>query len=427
MKEVEFLIFFQPVVRTRAIAKGDPMSDPDRSLPARPSLEQLRKQAKELLRDYRNHDRDAVERFHAHHPRAVSDEAVALADAQLVLARDYGFPSWARLKHHVESLQRPADFDEPLWGRDTWPFLTAVYRGDEEAVRRMLARDPSLAGAEYAYLQPLHYAVRAGRIEMVRLLLDAGADPLAEGWSGKFGDEIRDDTPLARARDRELHEIATLLEAAAGSRPRSISAERTAPSTPERELEDEMMRICHRGKIKSAVEMIEEHPGIAQAGLYEAVHQNHPELVRILLERGAKATTPWRWACWYTPLMHSLRYRKPRYDIAQLLLDHGVEPDETNGMGMTTLHIVAGQGTVDAARWLLDRGADIHSRDREFESTPLAWAARAGREDMVRFLLSRGASPVHPDDEPWATPIAWARRRSHAKLLSLLSGSLLPP
>lgn len=396
------------------------MSNPASSLPARPSLEQLRKLAKELLRGYRADNRDVVARFNAHHPRVISEKRIALADAQIVLAREYGFGSWAKLKHHVESLQRPADFDEPLWGRDTWPFLSAVYRGDEATVRRMLAGDPSLARAEYAYLQPLHYAVRGGRIEMVRLLLDAGADPLAEGWSGKFGDEIRDDTPLARARDRELDEIAALLEAASGGKPRSISAERTAPPTPERELEDKMMRICHRGEINAALEMIDRHSGIAQAGLYEAVHQNHPELVRILLERGAKATTSWRWACWYTPLMHSLRYPEPRYDIAQLLLDHGVDPNETNGMGMTPLHIVAGQGTVDAARWLLDQGADIHARDREFDSTPLAWAARAGREDMARFLLSRGAKPVHPDDEQWATPMAWARRRSHTNLVSLL-------
>ena len=400
------------------------MSNPAPSLhlplPERPSLEQLRKQAKELLKGFRDGDGATVARFQSLHPRSLSEKRVALADAQLVLAREYGFPSWAKLKHHVESLQRPADFDEPLWGSDTWPFLSAVYRGDEATVRRMLARDPSLALAEYAYLQPLHYAVRRGRIEMVRLLLDAGADPLAEGWSGKFGGEIRDDTPLGRARDRELHEIVALLEAAAGDKPRSVSPERKAPSTPERELEDEMMRICHRGDIDAALEMLGRHPEIAQAGLYEAVHQNHPKLVRILLEKGAKATTPWRWACWYTPLMHSLRYPKPRYDIAQMLVDHGVDPNETNGMGMTALHIIAGQGTVDAARWLLDRGADIHARDREFDSTPLAWSARAGREDMARFLLSRGASAVHPDDEEWATPIAWARRRNHAKIVSML-------
>jgi ankyrin repeat protein len=419
-KKLDFMVFFQPVVRTRAIAKGDLMSNPALSLPARPSLEQLRKQAKELLKAYRAGDSSAVARFQSHHPRITPDKGIALADAQLMLAREYGFQSWAKLKHHVESLQRPADFDEPLWGRDTWPFLAAVYRGDESTVREMLARDPSLANAEYAYLQPLHYAVRGGRIALVRLLLDAGADPLAEGWSGKFGDEIRDDTPLARARDRELDEIVTLLEKAAGDKPRSVAVERKAPLTPAREIEDQMMQICHRGEIEAALEMIDRHPELAQAGLYEAVHQNHPDLVRILLERGAKATTPWRWACWYTPLMHSLRYGAPRYDIAQLLLDHGVDPNETNGMGMTTLHIVAGQGTVDAARWLLDRGADIHARDREFDSTPLAWAGRAGREDMARFLLSRGASVVHPDDEPWATPIAWARRRNHPNLVSLL-------
>ena len=396
------------------------MSGPTSPLPARPSLVQLRKQAKELLRDYRANDPAALARLRAHHPRITSEKRVTLAVAQLVIAREYGFASWAKLKHYVESVQRPADFDEPLWGRATWPFLAAIYRGDETIVRQMLASDASLARAEYAYLQPLHYAVRGGRIGMVRLLLDAGADPLAEGWSGRFGDEIRDDTPLVRARDRELKEIVALLEVAAGDKTRSVAPERKAPATPERELEDEMMRICHRGDIDGALEIIDRHPGIAQAGLYEAVHQNHPELVRILLERGAKATTPWRWACWYTPLMHSLRYPKPRYDIAQMLLDHGVDPNETNGMGMTTLHIVAGQGTVDAARWLLDRGADIHARDREFESTPLAWAARAGRADMVRFLLSRGARAVHADDEPWSTPVAWAHRRNHVDVVSLL-------
>jgi ankyrin repeat protein len=397
------------------------MSSPISPLPARPSLEQLRKQAKELLKQFRAGDSAASARLRAQNPRLDPDDRPTLADAQLALAREYGFRSWARLKHHVEAVQRPADFDEPIWGRDTWPFLVAVYQGDESSVREMLKRDPSLAHAEYAYLQPLHYAVRGGRIGMVRLLVEAGADPLAEGWSGRFGGETRDDTPLARARDRELDDIVAILEAVATG-PRSVAPERKAPATPQRELEDQMMQICHRGDIAAALEMIERHPGIAQAGLYEAVHQNHPELVRILLERGARATVAWRWACWYTPLMHSLRYSSPRYDTAQLLLDHGVDPNETNGMGMTTLHILAGEGTVEAASWLLDRGADINTRDREFDSTPLAWAARAGREDMVRFLLSRGAKPVHPDDEPWATPISWARRRNHEHIVALLAG-----
>jgi ankyrin repeat protein len=166
--------------------------------------------------------------------------------------------------------------------------------------------------------------------------------------------------------------------------------------------------------------MIRDHPGIAQAGLYEAVHHGHADVVGLLIEEGADPTIPWRWACWYTPLMHSLRYSDPRYEIAQLLLDRGVKPDETNGLGMATLHILANEGTSDAAAWLLDRGADIHLRDRDFESTPLAWAARAGREEMVRFLLARGAKAVLPDDESWAMPTAWASRRGHRHLVTLL-------
>src|SRR3954464_10069288 len=170
-----------------------------------------------------------------------------------------------------------------------------------------------------------------------------------------------------------------------------------------------------------ALAMLEAHPGIAQAGLYEAIHHDYPELVRLLIDRGAEPTIPWRWACWYTPLMHALRYSEPRYETAQLLLDRGVKPDDTNGLGMGALHILANEGTVEAAAWLLEHGADIHLRDRDHESTPLAWAARAGRAEIVRFLLSRGARRSLPDDASWATPAAWARRRGHHHLLELLA------
>src|SRR5439155_7315468 len=107
------------------------MSSPASPLPARPSIVQLRKQAKELLRDYRANDRAALALVQEHHPRITSERRVVLADAQLVVAREYRFSSWAKLKHHVQSLERPADFEEPLWGRATWPFLAAVYKGDE--------------------------------------------------------------------------------------------------------------------------------------------------------------------------------------------------------------------------------------------------------------------------------------------------------
>src|SRR5262245_15050919 len=69
------------------------MSESTRLLPARPSLEQLHKQAKELLRDLRTTDATAQP---------------TLADAQFALAREYGFESWPKLKHYVESITDPA-------------------------------------------------------------------------------------------------------------------------------------------------------------------------------------------------------------------------------------------------------------------------------------------------------------------------------
>ena len=87
------------------------MSDSISRLPARPSLDQLRKQAKELLRDFRAGDAAAVARLSAIIPRLADPTqsgGVTLADAQFVLAREYGFESWAKLAYHVESIN-PSD------------------------------------------------------------------------------------------------------------------------------------------------------------------------------------------------------------------------------------------------------------------------------------------------------------------------------
>src|SRR5215211_4775827 len=86
------------------------MSDPASRLPTRPSLEQLRKQAKELLQLHRVGDAGVTRRFRAALPRLATnaDSAAVLADAQFVVAREYGFRSWAELARHVETIN-PSD------------------------------------------------------------------------------------------------------------------------------------------------------------------------------------------------------------------------------------------------------------------------------------------------------------------------------
>jgi len=90
------------------------MSESAPQLPARPSLAQLRKQAKELLRAYRAGGTAAAERFHAILPRLADrgrSGAATLADAQFVLAREHGFESWAKLAHHITAV-RPAALEQ---------------------------------------------------------------------------------------------------------------------------------------------------------------------------------------------------------------------------------------------------------------------------------------------------------------------------
>lgn len=99
-------------------------------LPARPSLEQLRKQAKDLLRRCQDGDAAAIERIRRHKPQ-VTDRS--LADAQFALAREYGFESWPRLVRHVEAANSSEIDHFDRIARD----LVAAYSGDVEALERL--------------------------------------------------------------------------------------------------------------------------------------------------------------------------------------------------------------------------------------------------------------------------------------------------
>jgi ankyrin repeat protein len=196
-------------------------------MPDRPDLDSFRRQARSLQRAVRVGDADAVARLARHHPGAVPDDAgdLSLAAAQLVVAREYGFASWPRLKRYVAtvaehgwetglstvSVADPADEfcrlacltyrqDEPTrWAQarqllaahpdlataNIWAAATAAQPDD---VDRLLAGRPQLAverGGPFRW-RPLFYLaysridpdVPAERVLAVaRRLLDAGADP----------------------------------------------------------------------------------------------------------------------------------------------------------------------------------------------------------------------------------------------------------
>jgi hypothetical protein len=143
---------------------------PTRALPEHPDLDQLRRQAKELLSAFLARDPAATAEVTTHYHDA-DPSTFALHDAQLVLARAYGFESWPKLKAHVDSvtLQRLCD---------------AVSPQDVAQARAMLKLRPELAKLSLPENghTALHYAVFSHSAEMVRLLLEHGADPNKGIW-----------------------------------------------------------------------------------------------------------------------------------------------------------------------------------------------------------------------------------------------------
>ena len=96
-----------------------------RHFPVRPDLDQLKHQAKDLLRAMHRGDADAIAELAEHHPGKLGPTAVRLADAQLVLAHMYGAPSWPRMALSCR-------------------LIDAIWRDDIEAVRALVAAHPQL-------------------------------------------------------------------------------------------------------------------------------------------------------------------------------------------------------------------------------------------------------------------------------------------
>lgn len=143
---------------------------PTRTLPPKPSLAQLRKQAKELFHSYRAGREAAVaeiERFE----RSPDPATFALADAQRVLARAYGFASWAELKHRVESVNFQA-------------LLAAAEARNAAAVRRLRKTHFERFDAHLVQLRDsaLRRAVLDRNQELTRVLMHLGADARVGIW-----------------------------------------------------------------------------------------------------------------------------------------------------------------------------------------------------------------------------------------------------
>ncbi len=373
------------------------------SLPPRPSLEQLRKQAKDFARD-RN---------------------IRLAAAQSAIARQYGFTRWERLIEHVRAarahdalttaLIRPVELRS---GRpytlqdgtvvttdDLFAMFVASRAGDLKQVRRLIARAPGLALVEYNYTPPVHFAVREGHLAIVKLLIERGADLAYRSYP--FQDSL-----LTIAEDHEHEEVARLL------------------------------RRC-----------IEQRYSVARGvgALIDAADAGDLDRVRAELARDPSLAAAAN-DTGDTALHHAAMRR--HLAIVQALLEAGADPDAIRGDGYRPIHLaltrthVAGGAVADAgaiARLLLGRGARYtmflaallgddafirrglaadRSRANEEDThhdRPLSAAAGRGDLPMVRLLLEHGADPCAPEEGAPRGHALWnAVYHEHREIAELL-------
>lgn len=407
----------------------------DRHLPVRPNLDQLKHQAKDLLRDIKRGDPFAVEEFNTNHPATVAPEKARLADAQLALARSYQLPSWPRL---VQACK----------------LIDAIWRDDTHAVRELVVKNPHLLhemarGSEKCnWGPPMSYAANLGRDEIIRMLHELGATDL-ESAIGRATLQSKIDTA------RMLHEMmdsprppedalggpaytlsasGTMLMFEFGAQVRDENGKRTAPvdvvlETDSRnpsakhqilelyvqhglDLPDTPTMALHRGRIDLLEEHLRRDPGLLQRTFtHEEIYP--PELGchdEVLATQG-------------TPLA-----------------------------GTTLLHMCADYDELEIARWLLERGMDPDAKaaiDRHgfggytalfatVVSQPNFWM-NYGRKPQVapftQLLLDHNADPnvrawlrkqLHPGYGPKydvdtlheyrdVTPLSWGKQ-FHAKV-----------
>jgi ankyrin repeat protein len=421
-----------------------------RRLPDQPNLEQLRKQAKDLLKDYLSGDSGAVAEVRRFERSPLN---FTLSGAQRVLARAYGFQSWPKLKAYVD-------------GVNIAHFAEAVKGGHIGRVRSMLASRPELVSmdrAENDEHRAIHYAVLQRDTAMVRLLMEAGAD----ARKGIF--PHRDATSaIALAQDREYTDVVAIIEEEERHRREEMSCS-NATVAP---IQEQISRAIRERDRATAIRHLETDLSLLHAcdregrtPLHIAASGNDLELVQWLLDRRAnvrkkdpEGLTPLDYAALAADPRDGTVERFPA--IAQLLLQHGAELTVRAAVALGDhdrvheliaadpglLHQISSNGglltlavkhrQVDMVRHLLDLGADVNERIflKELEEPtesfgmPLWFAALADDLAITRLLLDRGADPnANVYASGWPLRNAWNHEDDSVKRLLLERGAKRQP
>jgi ankyrin repeat protein len=357
------------------------MSQP--TLPDHPDINQLKRQAKELLRAARSADPAALERMRnvPEFARCSAEELAratfALHDAQSAIAREHGFPSWNALSQHIEELT--LRFDDAV--RE---FVEAATDGRAGRAERMLKIHPGIAGASF------HAALVLGDTERVATRLSE--DPsLARQPGGP-----RDWEPLLYICHTSLsHDVTdTSGLVAIARRLLDLGAD----------VNTRFPWLHHgvRRPVLWGATLVTRHLPLSELLLRAGANPNDgvtlplaagagdTAALDVLFANGADPNQPWATdgaATLYATLQWATNPAG-----AHWLLAHGADPDPVyRGSGETPLHVAARRWDLPLVEALVARGADA-SRQRADGRSPYAVAELNGNRDVADWLLRNGAS-----------------------------------
>lgn len=367
----------------------------EKELPAHPNLEQYKKQAKELLRACRADDADALRVLHAYHPRRQDGTRFALADAQLVIAREHGFESWPKFAAEIERCRIAnsiATLSDPI---DVFLRAALVPRdGSSHAAGTLDEANAILAQYPHAATSSIFAAAALGDEPTVRAYISGNAAAVHErggpyGWDALchlcFSRYLR----LDKTRSEAFVRTARLL-LDAGANPNTGWYEK--PWQPGEK-------------------------DVWESALYGAAGMaHHAALTQLLLDRGADPNdgeTPYHAPENYDNTVVGILLKSGRVDERgkswilarkadwhddagmKLALEHGANPNFVPHWGRSALQhaIQRGNGLV-MIEMLLEAGADPLLPNNIDGLTGAQMAARCGRGDILRLLTERGVDPM---------------------------------
>jgi ankyrin repeat protein len=271
--------------------------------------------------------------------------------------------SWAPDRHR----DRPHTAADLLARGARHDLFTAVATGQADVVRSLVAADPYAVYRRLGFVgdnqTALHVAVRLRRPDMVRLLVDHGADVHATTADGQ--------TPLALAGDQPA--IVELLHA--------------------RGARDDASACLAASDLAGLADRLNNNSTPPSRLLFHAARHGQADALPLLLQSGADPHTRTRRLVGEIPAAISPLHIAAQHGhtaVVAALLDAGADIRGGADPGVPTpLHVAAGNGYLDAVELLLARGADVHDREQHHGSTPLGWAEWAKNAEIIALLRAR--------------------------------------